>query len=153
MGYYVNLIDTNAYIPKDKLEEAYKILCELNNHNELKRGGRGPRDKRLDAEGPHDGIWFSWMDWNYPETCADAAAILAQVGFELSDEESGDLRIMFYDNKTGCEQVFAAALAPVLASHDDQPPYLIWVGENHEQWRQIVIDGQMVTQDGEIVFS
>lgn len=151
MGYYVDLVETNAYIPKDKLDEAYNILCELNQHNELKTGGRGPRDDRQAIEGPHDGIWFAWMEWNYPETCSDAAAILAQVGFDVVID-NGDLRIMFYDGKTGCEQVFLSALAPVLASNDSQPPYFVWSGEDRSVWRQIVLDGKMHVQEGVVTF-
>lgn len=152
MGYYVNLLENNAIIPTAKLDEAYKILCELNNHNELKRGGSGLFDERQKIEGPHEGIWFSWMEWNYPETCPDAATILQQVGLEFEFIEEG-LSFLFYDGKTGCEDVFIAALTPVLESVDSNPPYFVWQGEQGETWRQIVIDGEMVVQEGTVVFS
>lgn len=148
MGYYVTLNSTNAYIPNDKLDEAYTILCALNQDNSLKRGGRWPRTEQ---DGPHSGVWFSWMDWDYPETCKDAAAIIAQLGFEFTEDGDG-LWFYAYDNKTGAEDVFLAALAPVLASSDDEAPQFVWQGEDGAAWRQIVIDGVMQSQSGRLTF-
>jgi hypothetical protein len=150
MGYYVTLEGNNAYIRKDKLDEAYAILCELNQHNELKRGGSFPRDEEI--AGPHEGVWFSWMEWNYPETCADAAAILGQLGFELEDDGNGGISFLFYDNKTGSEDVFIAALAPVLSSGDDDAPWFEWRGEDGAHWRQIVSDGVMKIQQPQVTW-
>jgi hypothetical protein len=152
MGYYVTLEGNNAYIRKDKLDEAYKILCELNNHNELKRGGCGIFEDRQKIEGPHEDIWFSWMEWNYPETCADAAAILGQLGFELEEDGNGGISFLFYDNKTGSEDVFIAALAPVLSSDDESAPWFEWRGEDGAHWRQIVSDGVMKVQQPQVTW-
>ena len=152
MGYYVTLEGNNAYIRKDKLDEAYKILCELNNHTELKRGGCGTLDNRQKIEGPHEDIWFSWMEWNYPETCANAFEILLQLGFELEDDGNGGISFFGYDNKTGSEDVFIAALAPVLSSDDGSAPWFEWRGEDGAHWRQIVSDGVMKLQQPQVTW-
>ena len=148
MGYYVTLIEADAYIPTEKLDEAYTLLCALNERNDLKRGGAWPREEK---EGPHDGIWFSWMDWNYPETCADAKAILEQLGFEVAETEDG-LHLQRYDNKTGNEDHFLNALAPVIVGYCE-PAYLLWKGEDGAWWKQQFADGVMSTHDGHLVFS
>ena len=123
-------------------------MCELNNHNELKRGGSFPREEK---DGPHDGVWFSWMDWNYPETCENAAAIIEQLGFTFTMTDIG-LEFLYYDNKTGAEDVFLMALAPVLASTDERAPYFVWRGEDGTVWRQIRSEGVMVTEEGVMTF-
>jgi hypothetical protein len=148
MGYFVTLEETNAYIPSDKLDEAYAIMCELNNHNELKRGCAFPREEK---DGPHDGIWFSWMEWNYPETCNDAAAIISELGFTFNEDEEG-LKFVHYDNKTGAEDVFLNALGPILASNDGLAPRFVWRGEDGAVWRQIRSEGVMVIEEGVVTF-
>jgi hypothetical protein len=158
MGYYVTLTESNAVIPANKLDEAYKLLCALNERNDLKSGGVGgwTRGETPEGEtpidGPHDKVWFSWMDWNYPETCPDAKSILKHVGFDVYVID-GDLTFGGYDDKTGCEDVFVAALAPVLASDDNRAPQFVWRGEQGEFWRQIVVNGEMATQEGTVVFA
>lgn len=149
MGYYVTLNDTNAVIPKDKLDEAYKILCDLNQRNDLKRGGSLPRK---DVDGPHDRVWFSWMEWNYPETCKNAEEILGQVGLEFRSDEDG-ITFLGYDDKTGCEDVFLSALAPVLISSTEEDPFFEWRGEDGALWRQAFIAGKVAYQEPTITWS
>jgi len=151
MGYYVNLIETNAYIPKDNLLNAYRALCALNERNDLKRGGSFCAGAERPLRGAHRDIWFSWMDWNYPETCADAEAVLRQAGYELVREDNGDVRFVDYDNKTGCEQQFVAAIGRYLASTDGRPVQFVWRGEDDALWRQIKMGDRLVTEDAEVV--
>ena len=155
MGYTVTLEGSNAIIPADKLDEAYEILCNLNNYNRLKHGGNGhsfdPVWREANEFGANENVWFSWLDWNYPETCADTAAIIEQLGFGYNLDPNG-LQFLYYDNKTGSEDVFIAALAPVLASTDNVNPFFLWRGEDGEVWRQIVIDGEVVNQSGRLTF-
>lgn len=149
MGYYVTLTETNAYIPTEKLDEAYTVLCKLNDRNELKRGGAFPREEK---DGPHDGVWFSWMDWNYPETCKDTGEIIAALGFEYEITDKG-LEFRWYDNKTGSEDVFIAAIAFLLAGTDGEAPYFVWRGEEGAVWREILKGDKWVTESGRLVFS
>lgn len=156
MGYYVTLTHTNAILPAANLDAAYQAMCALNERNDLKRGGSGwyafggTPEGEDPIVGPHDKVWFSWMDWNYPETCSDAAAILAQLGFEFATGDDGSIEFLAYDNKTGAEDVFLDALAPYLVSDDDDLPHFVWQGEDDAIWRQIVRDGVMVTESGTV---
>lgn len=161
MGYYVTLTKTNASIPADKLDEAYRILCDLNNDNTLKNGSVLGHDEK---DGPHEGIWFSWMEWNYPEVYDNAVDILRAVGYDIfidtwdyqdpeQSHRKGAVYFTGYDEKHGCEDVFAEALLPVLVSDDDQPIQFQWTGQDGELWRKIAVDGTFVTQEGEVVFS
>jgi hypothetical protein len=153
MGYYVSLTDSNAYIPADKLDEAYKLLCDLNQRNDLKTGGSGgyafgrTPEGETPIDGPHDKVWFAWMPWNYPEVYTNAAEVLEAVGFEVVYDADGSLGFQSYENKTGCEQTFIEALTPVLASTDGENPYFVWQGEDGLYWRQRVEDGEMVVQE------
>jgi hypothetical protein len=155
MGYYVTLEYSNAVIPKNKLDEAYEVLCALNNDNRLKHGGNGHSFnegwRKANQFGANENVWFSWMSWNYPETCASAAEILHEVGFEFIEDGDGITGFQ-YDNKTGCEDVFLAALAPLLVPTDAEEPQFVWRGEDGAVWRQIVVDGEMVSQAGRIAF-
>lgn len=151
MGYYVTLIESNASIPANKLDEAYTLLCELNQHNELKHGGVGGRDETI--VGPHEGIWYSWMPWNYPEVYPNAVDILRAVGYDIFVDTNGTAYFSGYDDKHGCEDTFAAALLPVLQSGDGKPLQFHWRGEDGALWRNIALDGEFVTQEGKITFS
>ena len=150
MGYYVTLSECNALIPTENIEAAYAAACALNTRNDLKRGGTWPREEVTDNE-PHPNIWFSWMDWNYPETCPDLITVLRAVGFEVSEEKDG-LSIWGYDNKTGCEEYFIQALAPYLRSTDGDDPVFVWRGEDGAIWRNIIREGVFRTEEGRVVF-
>ena len=158
MGYYVSLTDSNAIIPADKLDEAYKLLCDLNQRNDLKIGGSGgyafgrTPEGETPIDGPHDKVWFSWMPWNYPEVYTNAAEVLEAVGFEVVYDADGSLGFQSYENKTGCEEAFLSALAPVLASYGSEDPYFLWTGEDSERWRHVVVSGDFFVQEAIIAW-
>ena len=145
MGYFVSTKEVSFVIPKGKLDEAYKAVCELNQHNHLKRGGRWPREEK---EGPHDGIWFSWMPWDYPEFFKDLKEVLNGVGFETEYTEDGGLDILYYDSKSGQEQLFLGALAPFVA----EGSFIEWMGEDQTFWRDFVKDGKLIQQTPNITW-
>ena len=105
MGYYTKITDSTLTIPADNLEPAYQAMCKLNWNNSIKNGGRYPKNPDADDSAPRDDKWFSWMDWNYHETCSDAKSILEALGFETELTDDG-LVIFGYDSKTGNEDVF-----------------------------------------------
>jgi hypothetical protein len=66
MGYYVRIVNSTARIPAANLDRAYQRMCALNHtHDHVKRGGSW-------GGGKQTAKWFSWMDADYPATCADA---------------------------------------------------------------------------------
>jgi hypothetical protein len=136
MGYYVSITEGQATLPADKLDEAYKVMCALNDNDAVKRGGswgggedhNSPRPTGLNH---HPYRWFSWMDANYPETCPDAYAILTALGFEMERTEDGSIIIGGYDSKMGQEDLFLDALCPLFT----EDSYLVWRGEDGDLWR------------------
>ena len=121
MGYYVRLEESTAVLPKKHQAEAYRRMCALNDNDERKQGGSwsdGQEEK-----------WFSWMDPNYPDTCADAKAILADLGFWFDENEDGDLLFTEYDSKAGQEDLFIFTIGNLMTG------YMVWSGEDGDKWR------------------
>lgn len=133
MGYYVNTTDVNLRIPADRQADAYEALCRLNWRNDLKRGGVYRAGASV-PDGPHPDIWFSWLQWNYHETCDHLECILVHVGFETFTDDAGTLHIVHYDDKTGCEDIFLEALAPFYDRTNGEP-FVEWHGEDDDEWR------------------
>jgi hypothetical protein len=122
MGYYVRIVNSTARIPAANLDRAYQRMCALNHtHDHVKRGGSW-------GGGKQTAKWFSWMDANYPETCADAQAVLEQLGFETQYNAQGDLLIMYYDSKTGQENLFLESIKNLATGS------ILWQGEEGETW-------------------
>ncbi len=121
MGYYVRLEESTAVLPKKHQAEAYRRMCALNDNDDLKQGGCfGPDGEEK---------WFSWMDSNYPDTCADAKAILADLGFWFDENEDGDLLFTDYDSKAGQEDLFIFTIGNLMTG------YMVWSGEDGDKWR------------------
>lgn len=128
MGYYVNTTGNDFIIPKENFEAAYKAMCDINQYDELKRGGGGGEK------------WFSWMRPNYPEVCKTIFDILDELGFDYwTDDTTGDITGVSYDNKMGNEDIFFCAIAPFVK----EGSYINWNGEDHEQWQWLFTKGRM----------
>jgi len=121
MGYYIFLEQSDTVLPKGHQAEAYKRMCALNDDDDAKNGGSW----RADGEEK----WFSWMDPNYPDTCADAKAILMDLGFLFDENEDGDLLFTEYDSKMGQESEFLRCIGDLLTGE------MLWRGEEHDLWR------------------
>ena len=135
MGYYVSGCG-ELRIKQENLGKAYEALMALQDAPEkAKRGGSSGGDKA-----PR--FWYSWMPEDL-RTLADTKAVFAELGFEVSDNEDGDLLISCYDNKTGQEDVFFAAAAPFI--EDDEYE---WTGEDGTFWLWKFEDGRMFIRYG-----
>ncbi len=142
MGYYVSTRESNFIIPVANLGAAYQAMCALNHDSDIeKRGGSWSGGKMQEA-------WFSWMSPDYDETCEDAFDVLREVGFEPDQTDDGDLVLGYYNSKSGQEALFLAAIAPYAVPGS----FVIWEGEEGEIWRDIVVDGKIVTSYAELVF-
>lgn len=145
MGYYASIESSTFVLPAENLDEAYTRMCKLNDNNNLKRGGSWPRPDNI--VGPHEKIWFSWMDWNYPETCKDAQEILEQLGFEtFIGEDNGNLYIVSYDSKTGSEDDFLNSISDICSGEIE------WREEDGKMWKNIFGNKEMKTVKGKIVY-
>lgn len=146
MGYYVDITNSTAVLPSQNKDEAYKIMCELNNRNDLKTGGHYPRPENLPENVPNEYVWFSWMDWNYPETCKNAQEILEQLGFECEENDEGDIEIYGYSSKSGAEGDFLKSIGHLLTGEIE------WQGECGAMWKlQFGPDG-MTEKQGKVVY-
>ena len=146
MGYNVETLGVDFLIPAANLDAAYQALVELNKRDDLKSGGAyGPL-----PDGTYGCIekYFAWMPANYPEVCKDVAAVLKEVGFEVSDD-GDDLSIDWYANdKSGDEEHFIRALAPFVTPGS----YMEWEGEDRERWRWEFDGTTMTTKTGTITW-
>lgn len=143
MGYYVEILESTFCIPAENLYAAYEAMCQLNftTPNNHKRGGSYPGKDKAPNLGPHEHCWFSWMDWNYHETCADAQAILEALGFETSYSSDGDLTIDYFNSKAGQEDLFLDSISPLSRG------YIVWKGEEGEVWGE-TYGGEIVIRKG-----
>jgi hypothetical protein len=130
MGYYVSIEESTFMIPAENLDAAYKAMCQLNFTvpNSQKRGGSWPGKDNAPEFGPDKSTWFSWMEWDYHETCKDAGAILTKLGFYTEYDEAGNLHIRGYDSKTGQEKLFLESICTLANG------YIVWTGECGEYW-------------------
>jgi hypothetical protein len=146
MGYYVYISESNFRLPKEKFQEAYERMCELNDHDELKNGGAYGGDLPEQTSRYNPNKWFSWMPYNYPEVCKDVISIFDALGFEdLTYNENGDLVDFRYSNKLGSERYFLECLGGLI----DNGSYIIWKGEEEDDWyRFIYVDDKCIRQDG-----
>lgn len=152
MGYFVSITACDFTIKRENYGEAHRLLLALNAHDDLKRGGRLPAD-RVRPEGSGSiardpNVWFSWMPWNYDEVCGSAVEILEMVGFSVEENEGGICSVS-YDDKSGCEEEFMAALAPVV----EKGSYIEWAGEEPGDLYRYEFDGRKVdVLRGEVVW-
>lgn len=137
MGYYVQLIDSNFGVP-----ESTEVLAAIHRMDsewhDLKRGGAyGPGGK--------EHSWFSWMPGlTSLHTVQD---VFEALGFEVSVRD-GKVWLGGYDNKTGQEELFLAAVAPFV----DEDSFTSWRGEDGELYGYTVRDGRLIAQQAYVVW-
>ena len=135
MGYYVNG-NGQLRIKAENLGKAYEALMALQDAPpKAKRGGSSGG-----SEAPR--YWYSWMPEDL-RTLPDTKSVFETLGFEVSDDENGDLLISCYDNKTGQEEVFFAAAAPFIEDGDYE-----WTGEDSDFWAWEFEGGKMFVRYG-----
>jgi hypothetical protein len=151
MGYYIGTEDVNIFLGKEHFDDVYKRMCEINDYHDLKRGGSygGNNDTTEDDRYPKD-KWFSWMAYNYPETCPDMKSIFDALGFELDFDEAGNLVGLGYWDKSGNEDYFLSCFAGYVKDGS----YIQWKGEESEDYyRYLFKDGKMIAQRATMVLT
>lgn len=147
MGYYyVTTTGGEIRIPADKTAAAYAAVCKLNDRDDLKTGGAyggegvtadDPRPEGMDH---HPARWFAWADPNYPAKCPTLRDVFCHIGFAAYVSlDDGATIIGDYDNKSGDEQLFLAAVAPFA----DEGSWLEWQGEDGAPYRHEVKGGRL----------
>lgn len=137
MGYFVTLIDADFGVPEtpEVLAAIHRMDTEW---HELKRGGSYGPDGMTEA-------WFSWM----PDVTSltTVQSVFETLGFKVSVKD-GKVWLYGYDNKTGQEELFLAAVAPFVK--DDS--FTSWRGEDGELYGYTVRDGRLVSRQALIVW-
>lgn len=135
MGYYVNG-NGQLRIKSENLGKAYAALMALQDApDKAKRGGSAGG-----SAAPR--FWYSWMPEDL-RTLPDTKSVFAELGFEVNDDENGDLLISCYDNKSGQEDVFFAAAAPFIEDGEYE-----WTGEDRDFWAWEFEGGKMFVRYG-----
>lgn len=152
MGYYVRTLDdaSEFFMGKEHFDAAYKDMCQLNDLDDMKRGGswggegltsNDPRPAGMDH---HPARWFSWMSADYPSKLKTAPEILQELGFHISYDSDGNINGLSYDDKTGQEDLFLGAIAPYVR----EASRIVWVGEDGSVWvNDFGGNGEMLTQE------
>jgi len=137
MGYFVQLIDADFGVP-----ETTEVLAAIHrmdtDWHELKRGGSyGPNGR--------EHSWFSWMPGL--QSLHTVQDVFEALGFEVYVKD-GKVYLNGYDNKTGQEELFLAAVAPFV----DDDSFTSWRGEDGELYGYKVRDGRLVSQQAYMVW-
>jgi hypothetical protein len=128
MGYYVRIDECSVSIPKSEFAKACKHLEDggfLSNTERMSGGtfGKGEGER-----------WYSWVQMdNLREFVSngDLPAVFNEFGFMCFYDEDGGISDLFYDRKTGDEEVLLNELAPFFREGN----YIQWQGEDREVWR------------------
>ena len=136
MGYYVRGDSYNFMLEAGQEEAIRAAIRELNTHDELKNGGQSKAGVTVEK-------WFSWMnDFDYDKDFT-TVELLERIGFDDVDtDEEGNITRLFYDGKTGQEELFLATLAPFI----EDGSIIEWKGEEDERWRWVFEGGEMYNE-------
>lgn len=129
MGYYVTVTDAQFRVPEN--DTVLQVLKDLNKRDDLKRGGTWGENGKIQT-------WFSWMPENYDQHVTSVAEVFKALGFD-TETKDGYVHLLYYDNKTGQEDIFLHAVAPYVKTGD----YIEWQGEDYARYRHDVRDGKL----------
>lgn len=151
MEYFVELTHAHFVIKQEKLDAAYKAMCELNAHNDLKGAGHvnaAPLQKPASSTSvtPNPNRQFVGLDWDYDVTCTDARDIFDKLDFFTYVDEHGDLYIDGFAENMGDEEHFLRAVAPFV----EDGCYLEWQGAEGDMWKYVFNNGEMKTLNGTV---
>ena len=135
MGYNAMITEANFTIPAGNLDAACQALKNLNKSDDGKSGGYS---WEKDAETVKS---FRGMDSDYDQKLHSAEDILKELGFGLVTTGDGDLMVTDFDQNSGDEQLFLAALAPFVPAGS----YINWEGDDGQRW-QDYFDGATHTE-------
>lgn len=142
MGFYVHTSNVNLSVPAEHVDAAFQAVKELNKRDDLKTGGRYSGGKVVER-------WFAWMPADYDEVYKSLDEVFWALGFEDAHiDDDGRFVLGRYDDKTGAENHFLEAIAPFVVDGS----YVEWVGEDGSMWRFLFRRGEMLVEEGMVVY-
>lgn len=147
MGYYVTVIEGDAYIPAENVEAACRTLEGMFDSSVMEKNANGGSW----SGGIPQEVWYSWVDTN---TCLDLLKNNDLEGFldhwSFFPYSDGDNNVYFggYDSKTGNEDFMLAVIAP----HVAEGTSLKWRGEEGEMWADVFEGGKKLEKTAKVVW-
>jgi hypothetical protein len=149
MGYYVDTLDFNVGITKDKFDKAIESLNSLMTRvDECGRGGQFKDGEKVKT-------WYAWVT---TQTVVDAlkakdkaqALIKAFVewGYEFEKTTDGIELVCREMSKWGDDEHLWSAVAPVL----DHNHYIKWRGEDDCYWQYKFANGTLNEGSGQLMW-
>lgn len=139
MGYYITTEDVEFTIPSANLPAAWEALVDLNTN---------PDYAHLKQSGSRDDTAFMWAYPNYHEAFSTVADVFQMLGFETYTSPEWDFEIVGYDGKAGDEKLFLQAVAPYV----DPGSFLHFRGEAGEHFRYLFSEGDLIEEEGFVMF-
>lgn len=147
MGYYVEVIESCAYVPADKVEAACRGMEPMMSPEQIVQDGQGGSW----SGGKQEKYCYSWVD---DDKCRkllaenDLAGFIEAWGFTPWTDEQGNIYLGGYDSKTGQEELMLQNLAPFM----EPGTHMVWRGEEGELWASVFTDGKMHEKQVKIVW-
>lgn len=135
MGRYLTIVDQRFEIKAENVEAAYKAAVALNaveSKKSTRRNGPDPQAKPADSKSvaASPDVSFRGVAWNYDEKCRDLAEVLREFGFEPEVSPDGAITALFFDEKSGDEELLLEAIAPYV----EDGSMLGWAESYTEMW-------------------
>lgn len=147
MGYYIEIVQSDAYISADKIEAACRGMEPMMQPDHVAKMGQGGSW----GGGERTAVWYSWVN---DDDCRDLlakndlAGFLEHWGFETHTSNSdGAIYIQGYNSKTGQEEYMLQNLAPFVAPNT----MIMWRGEDGAMWADAFDGEKMVEKNVKLV--
>lgn len=148
MGYFIEIMESDAYVPANQIEAACRGLESMMQPDEVAKNGQGGSW----GDGERKQVWYSWVD---TQQCIDLLAkndlqgFIEHWGFETYlNQKTGDLEITGYDRKAGDQDYMLHNLAPFIADGTSMK----WRGEEGEMWAFVFENGKMLEKSAKVVW-
>jgi hypothetical protein len=147
MGYNIEIMDSDAYIPADQIEAACRGMEPMMQPEQVAKNGQGGSW----GGGVQSQVWYSWVD---DKVCRDLLArndlksFLEHWGFDCFKDTNGDLHIDHYDSKSGQEDLMLQNLAPFVAKDTS----IAWRGEDGAMWMNVFDGTHMLEKTAKITW-
>jgi hypothetical protein len=147
MGYYVDILDTDIYLPKTSFQAA----CEHLKNSGFLTDTDNMSGGRFSDEGYVD-RWYSWVNMDelakYVEK-GDLLSVFCCFSFGPETDKEGNLIGLWYSDKTGDEEHLLRSLEQFFQNEN----YIEWKGDDGEMWRDVFRNGKLQKSYPTIVWS